>query len=88
MEYPEKVKKLTPNKLYGKRPVTLSNYYRHSTRRMSISSTTSIPFVEVTENGIRTTEKLHELDVIILATSFEVMDGSYAAIDTKVITKL
>ncbi|KAM0258957.1 hypothetical protein ACHAQJ_003613 [Trichoderma viride] len=63
VEDPDKVKKLTPNELYGKRPHT--------------------PFIEVTENGIRTTEKLHELDVIILATGFEVMDGSYAPLDIK-----
>ncbi|EHK46886.1 hypothetical protein TRIATDRAFT_154787 [Trichoderma atroviride IMI 206040] len=84
VEDPEKVKKLTPNELYGKRPVTLSNYYEtFNKKNVDIVNYQHTPFVEITENGIRTTEKLHELDVIILATGFEVVDGSYATIDIK-----
>jgi cyclohexanone monooxygenase len=64
--------------------VTVSNYYETFNKpNVDIVNYQHTPFVEVTENGIRTTEKLHELDVIILATGFEVVDGSYAVIDIK-----
>lgn len=81
IEDPDKLKKLTPSEIYGKRPVTLSGYYEtFNKKHVDIVNYEHTPFVEITEKGIRTTEKLHELDVIILATGYEVIDGSYAKI--------
>ncbi|KAM0254623.1 hypothetical protein ACHAQJ_006590 [Trichoderma viride] len=75
---PDKLKKLTPSEIYGKRPVTLSGYYEtFNKKNVDIVNYEHTPFVEITEKGIRTTEKLWELDVIILATGYEVIDGSY-----------
>ncbi|KAI4859746.1 cyclopentanone 1,2-monooxygenase [Hypoxylon rubiginosum] len=41
------------------------------------------PIVEVTEKGIRTTEKEFEFDIIILATGFDAVTGSLTSIDIR-----
>ncbi|KAI8957561.1 cyclopentanone 1,2-monooxygenase [Daldinia sp. FL1419] len=41
------------------------------------------PVVEVTENGIRTTEKEHEFDVIVLATGFDAVTGGLTKMDIR-----
>ncbi|KAI2614715.1 cyclopentanone 1,2-monooxygenase [Hypoxylon fragiforme] len=41
------------------------------------------PVVEVTEGGIRTTEKLWDFDVIILATGFDAVTGGLTTIDIR-----
>ena len=40
------------------------------------------PITEITEKGIKTGDgKLHELDVIIIATGFDAMDGNYTRVN-------
>ncbi|KAI6084587.1 cyclopentanone 1,2-monooxygenase [Hypoxylon rubiginosum] len=43
----------------------------------------STPIVEVTEKGIRTTEKELEFDIIILATGFDAVTGGLTSIDIR-----
>lgn len=39
------------------------------------------PITEIVENGIKTSDgKLHELDVIIIATGYDAMDGNYTRV--------
>ncbi|KAL6900030.1 FAD/NAD(P)-binding domain-containing protein [Trichoderma evansii] len=79
---PDKLKKLTPSEIYGKRPVTLSGYYEtFNKENVDIVNYEHTPFVTINEKGILTEEKQWDLDVIILATGYEVIDGSYIKLD-------
>lgn len=79
---PDKLKKLTPSEIYGKRPVLLSGYYEtFNKQHVDIVNYEHTPFVTVNEKGILTEEKQWDLDVIILATGYEAIDGSYIKLD-------
>lgn len=79
---PDKLKKLTPSEIYGKRPVLCSGYYEaFNKEHVDIVNYEHTPFVTVNEKGILTEEKQWDLDVIILATGYEAMDGSYIRLD-------
>jgi cyclohexanone monooxygenase len=80
---PEKREKLLPppEAFYDKRPVCCSGYYEAFNQdNVDVVNFKKTPLVEITEKGIRTTEKLYELDVIIYATGYE-SDGTWADIN-------
>lgn len=79
---PETAKKLTPTEPYARRPCADKGYYETFNREnVSLVDIKANPILEVTENGIRTAEGEHELDVIIFATGFDAMDGNYTKFD-------
>lgn len=79
---PDKQKKLTPSQIYAKRPVTLSGYYEtFDKEHVDIVNYEHTPLVTINEKGILTEEKQWDLDVIILATGYEPIEGSYNKIN-------
>ncbi len=82
---PEKARILTPTDLYARRPLCANNYYETFNRdNVSVADVKEHPIVEVTPEGVRTADgRTHELDVLILATGFDAVDGNYMAMDLR-----
>jgi cation diffusion facilitator CzcD-associated flavoprotein CzcO len=82
---PEKARILTPTDLYARRPLCASHYYETYNRdNVSLADLKAHPIVEITPEGVRTADgKTHELDVLILATGFDAVDGNYMAMDLR-----
>ena len=81
---PETARKLTPTGLYAKRPLCDNGYYDTYNRdNVSLVSVKETPIVEITPNGVRTTDGEYELDVLIFATGFDAVDGNYTKIDMR-----
>lgn len=76
---PETARKLTPNDLYARRPLCNTQLYETFNRpNVSLERIDENPIVEIVPEGIRTADGvLHKLDVIILATGFDAVDGNY-----------
>lgn len=82
---PETARKLTPTDLYARRPLCDSGYYDTFNRpNVSMVRIDETPITHLTEEGIVTSDgTLHELDVLILATGFDAVDGNYRRIDIR-----
>ena len=82
---PETRRRLTPTDLYAHRPLCDSGYYETFNRpNVSLVSLKETPITQMTEKGIVTADgTLHELDVLILATGFDAVDGNYVRVDIK-----
>ncbi|KAL7938463.1 FAD/NAD(P)-binding domain-containing protein [Trichoderma chlorosporum] len=81
VEDPAKARKLSPNGYYARRPITAPGYYEIFNKdHVDIVDLRETSITEITEQGIRTNDTLHELDVIIFATGFEVADGNYTTL--------
>ncbi|KAE8353515.1 hypothetical protein BDV28DRAFT_133020 [Aspergillus coremiiformis] len=82
VEDPQKRAVLTPREPYGRRPLCNDGYYEAFNRDNVFAVDVSTHAItEVTPDGIRTADgTVHELDVIIFATGFDAMDGSYAGV--------
>ena len=78
---PELRAKLTPSYTLGCKRITMSDVYYPALTAPNAEVVTD-PIAEVTETGIRTADgELHELDAIVLATGFQVLDNpGFAAI--------
>ncbi|MCR1785581.1 NAD(P)/FAD-dependent oxidoreductase [Nocardioides carbamazepini] len=85
VEDPETARKLTPTDLYAKRPLCNEGYYETFNRdNVELVSIKENPIEEITPAGVRTADGvLHELDVLVLATGFDAVDGNYRAIDLR-----
>ncbi|MEQ8589324.1 MAG: NAD(P)/FAD-dependent oxidoreductase [Thalassobaculaceae bacterium] len=60
-----------------KRPPIDTGYFEAFNRdNVSLVNLRETPIVEITETGIRTTERDYELDIIVFATGFDAMTGS------------
>lgn len=71
--------KLTPSghPFAARRPSVDSGYFEAFNREnVELADIRETPIIEFTPEGIRTTEKLHELDVVIFATGFDAFTGS------------
>jgi cyclohexanone monooxygenase len=67
-----------------KRPCLDTNYYATYNRpNVDLIDLRATPLVEVTERGIRTSEREFEFDSIVFATGFDAMTGSLLAFDIK-----
>ncbi|MGY1883948.1 flavin-containing monooxygenase [Blastococcus sp. SYSU DS0753] len=79
VEDPETARKLTPTDLYARRPLCDSGLYETFNRpNVSLVRIDETPIAHLTEKGIVTEDGvLHELDVLILATGFDAVDGNY-----------
>ncbi|MFY0408730.1 flavin-containing monooxygenase [Solicola sp. PLA-1-18] len=82
---PETARKLTPTDLYARRPLCDSGLYETFNRdNVSLVALSENPIERLTENGIVTADgELHELDVLVLATGFDAVDGNYKRSDIR-----
>jgi cation diffusion facilitator CzcD-associated flavoprotein CzcO len=82
---PETARKLIPTDLYARRPLCDSGLYETFNRdNVSLVRIDENPIAHLTENGIVTEDgELHELDVLILATGFDAVDGNYKRTDIR-----
>jgi cation diffusion facilitator CzcD-associated flavoprotein CzcO len=76
---PETARKLTPTDLYAKRPLCNWDYYEAFNRdNVELVSIKENPITEVTPEGVVTADGvLHKIDVLVLATGFDAVDGNY-----------
>ncbi|KAH6644261.1 cyclohexanone monooxygenase [Boeremia exigua] len=79
---PETARKLIPTEPYARRPICNNGYYETFNRdNVNLVSLKQTPFAELTPNGARTTDgEEHLLDVLIFATGFDAVTGSYDAL--------
>lgn len=82
---PEVARKLTPTDIYAKRPLCGNDYYDVFNRQnVTLVDVKEDPIAALTPNGIRLVSGVeHELDVIVLATGFDAVDGNYTKIDMR-----
>ncbi|MBH1933592.1 NAD(P)/FAD-dependent oxidoreductase [Streptomyces sp. AV19] len=85
VEDPETARKLTPTEYYAKRPICNQGYYESYNRpNVSLVSVKENPIVEITPRGVITADGVeHELDILVFATGFEAVEGSYNQIDIR-----
>ncbi len=75
---PEKRRKLTPHDLYARRPLCDSGYYQvFNQDNVDIVHLQETPIMEITPKGIKTSADDYDLDVLILATGFDAVDGNF-----------
>lgn len=66
----------------AKRPCLDTDYYATFNKdNVHLVDLRKTPIVEITQAGIRTTDKNYEFDAIVLATGFDAMTGALSAID-------
>lgn len=82
---PEVARKLTPTDIYAKRPLCGNDYYDVFNRQnVTLVGVKEDPIAALTPKGIRLASGVeHELDVIVLATGFDAVDGNYTKIDMR-----
>ncbi|KAH6669627.1 hypothetical protein F5X68DRAFT_224942 [Plectosphaerella plurivora] len=82
---PKKAKALKPVDLYARRPLCDTGYYQIFNREnVDIIDLRETLIESIEPEGIRTTEgSLHKLDVLIFATGFDAIDGSYLRINIR-----
>jgi cyclohexanone monooxygenase len=82
---PETARKLTPTDLYARRPLCDSGLFETFNRpNVSLERIDENPISHLTEAGIVTADgTLHELDVLIMATGFDAIDGNYKRMDIR-----
>jgi len=85
VEDPETARKLTPTDLYAKRPLCNEGYYETFNRdNVELVSIKENPIERITPAGVRTADGVeHELDILVLATGFDAVDGNYRAMDLR-----
>jgi cyclohexanone monooxygenase len=82
---PQKTEVLTSSDWFARRPLTDDKYYsRFNQDNVSAVDLKKTPIDSITPEGIKTADgKLHELDLIVFATGFDAIDGSYFNVDFK-----
>ncbi|MEK8144954.1 hypothetical protein NKH18_35815 [Streptomyces sp. M10(2022)] len=82
---PETARKLSPTDYYAKRPICNEGYYEAFNRdNVALVSVKENPIREITPTGVITEDGVeHELDVLVFATGFEAVEGSYNQIDIR-----
>lgn len=82
---PKTAELLTPTDFYAKRPLCGHNYFEVYNRdNVSLINVKQNPIDEITENGIRLADGTEcELDVLILATGFDAVEGHYMKMDVR-----
>lgn len=80
---PETAKLLQPKGHYGGRPLCAEGYYEAFREpNVKLVDIASNPVAKVTETGLELADgTAHEFDVIVFATGFDSVDGSYHSID-------
>jgi cyclohexanone monooxygenase len=82
---PETARKLTPTDFYAKRPICNTGYYETYNRdNVKLVSTAETPVTRITPTGVLTADGIeHPLDVLVFATGFDAMQGSYSRLDIR-----
>ena len=84
---PEVAEKLVPkNHPYGSKrpPMDYGGYYKTFNRDdVSLVDVKAAPIEEITPGGVRTTDDLYDLDILILATGFDAMTGALLEMNIK-----
>ncbi|KAK5943821.1 hypothetical protein PMZ80_003102 [Knufia obscura] len=81
---PEKARKLTPSEPYARRPLCDHGYYEQFNRdNVDVVDLRDEPIETITETGIRTTARHYDLDIIIFATGFDAVDGSFNRVNIR-----
>jgi cation diffusion facilitator CzcD-associated flavoprotein CzcO len=82
---PETARKLTPTDLYATRPLCNEGYYEaYNQDNVELVSIKENPIETITPAGVRTADGVeHELDVLVLATGFDAVDGNYRSMDLR-----
>ena len=83
---PATAAKLTPtdHPFASKRPPIDSQYFETFNRdNVALVDTKATPIVEVTREGIRTSDAEYPLDIIVFATGFDAMTGTLLAMDIR-----
>ncbi|MBW0089592.1 NAD(P)/FAD-dependent oxidoreductase [Pseudonocardia sp. KRD-184] len=82
---PETARKLTPTEVYAKRPLCNEGYFETFNRDdVTLVSVRENAIEEITPAGVRTADGVeHELDVLVLATGFDAVDGNYRSMDLR-----
>lgn len=77
---PKKAKALTPNTPYYRRPLCDTGYYYIFNRdNVDIVNLQDTPIESIVPEGVRTKdETVYQLDVLVLATGFDAIEGSYS----------
>jgi cation diffusion facilitator CzcD-associated flavoprotein CzcO len=86
IEDPAVAEKLIPTDHgFGTKRVPLeTGYYEvYNQPHVELVDLRETPIVEVTESGIATTARLHECDVLVLATGFDAVTGSFDRIEIR-----
>lgn len=80
---PKKAAALMPTELYARRPLCDSGYYQiFNQDNVDIVSLQQSPIKTITPTGIRTINgQSYDLDVLIFATGFDAIEGSYKKVD-------
>ena len=77
---PDVAEKLVPidHPFTSKRPLIDTNYFETYNRdNVTLVDIRHAPIVEITPTGIRTTEADYDVDIIVFATGFDAMTGTY-----------
>ncbi|KAI2617198.1 cyclohexanone monooxygenase [Hypoxylon sp. NC1633] len=79
---PVKADILTPKELFVRRPLCDQGWYeKFNQDNVFAVDVRKTPITAIEENGIRTSDgKIHELDIIVLATGFQSSGGSYKTV--------
>lgn len=82
---PETARKLTPWEIYARRPICDSGYYDiFNQDNVELVSIRENPIEEVVPEGIRTADGMvHKIDVLVMATGFDAVDGSYRGLEIR-----
>jgi cyclohexanone monooxygenase len=82
---PETARMLTPHEPYARRPLCNAGYYEmFNEDHVHLVSLLETPIDRFEASGIRTADgTLHELDVVVLATGFDAVDGNYLQTDIR-----
>lgn len=76
---------LKPKDLYARRPLCDSGYYQIFNRdNVDVVSLQDTPITSIVPEGIQTTDgKIRKLDILIFATGFDAIEGSYLQVAIK-----
>lgn len=82
---PDTARKLMPTDIYAKRPLCDSGYYQvYNQDNVELVDLKAAPIDHFTKQGIVTADGVeHELDMVILATGFDAVDGNYTRLKIK-----
>lgn len=82
---PETARKLMPTEIFARRPICDSGYFEiFNQPNVTLVSTRETPIEKFLPQGVVTEDgELHELDVLILATGFDAIEGSYRNLDIR-----
>lgn len=82
VEDPETARRLTPTEIFARRPICDSGYFEiFNQKNVDLVSLRETPIVTFTDRGAVTSDgQLHEFDVLVMATGFDAVEGSYRGV--------